>query len=58
MMYGKGASGRMPCDLRDEFAGQMLPITEFIRRGDAFPFARPDEDDPLIYWAATGKCQV
>jgi hypothetical protein len=57
MMYGKGASRRMPCKLRDEFTGQALPVTEFIRRGDAFPLVRPDEDDPLIYWAATGKCQ-
>jgi len=57
MMYGKGAARRMPCDLKDEFTGEMLPVTEFIRRGDAFPVVRPDEDDPLIYWAATGKCQ-
>lgn len=57
MNYGTRAARRMPCDLKDEFKGPILPTTEFIRRVNAFPFVRPEEDDPLIYWAATGKCQ-
>lgn len=46
----------MPCRLKKWVSGDMLPMPEIIRRGDEFPLLRPDEDDPLIYWAATGKC--
>lgn len=58
MTYGKGASRSMPCHLKDWFKGQAMPIPEFIRRGEAFPLVRPDEDDAVIYWAATGKCST
>ena len=28
----------------------------FIRRAGHFPLLEPDKDDPVTYWAATGKC--
>jgi hypothetical protein len=47
---------KMPCRLKTWVSGEILPMPEIISRGDEFPLLRPDEDDPLIYWAATGKC--
>ncbi len=46
----------MPCRLKKWIKGEILPMPEFIRRGVQFPLIRPEDDDPLIYWAATGKC--
>ena len=56
LQFSKGASRAMPCHLRTWFKGDTLPIPEFIRRGAQFPLIRPEEVDPVIYWAATGKC--
>lgn len=47
----------MPCRLNAWISGQILPMPEFIQRPPKiFPLIRADEDDPLIYWASTGKC--
>jgi hypothetical protein len=46
----------MPCRLKSWIHGELLPMPEFFQRGEKFPLIRPEEDDPLIYWAATGKC--
>lgn len=47
-----------PCHLQKWVTGDITPQPEFVRRGPAFPLIRPQEDDPLIYWAATGNCST
>lgn len=51
---------KMPCDLQDwvKPASGTAPAPEFLQRAGLFPVIRPDADDPLIYWAATGKCSA
>lgn len=46
----------MPCNLQKWVKGDIPPTPEFVQRGPAFPLLRSQEDDPLIYWAASGKC--
>ena len=59
MILASKPTKAMPCRLREWviiIKGDVLPMAEFERRGQTFPIVRPDDDDPLIYWAATGKC--
>ena len=48
-------SRAMPCRPRDWVTGDKLQ-SEFLVRGSQFPLVEPDQNDPFIYWAATGKC--
>lgn len=47
-----------PCHLHRWLTGDIIPSPEVVQRGPAFPLIRPTEDDPLIYWASTGKCSA
>jgi hypothetical protein len=47
-----------PCDLARWAQGSAPPMAELVRRGAQFPLIAPDQDDPIIYWAATGKCST
>ena len=58
LTLNSAAHADTPCHLQKWVGGDITPTPEFIRRGPAFPLIRPDEDDPLIYWAATGKCST
>lgn len=46
-----------PCGLA-RWAPDGLPPAELMRRGAQFPLLDPDSEDPIIYWAATGKCSA
>lgn len=52
---GSKPTTKVPCKLKGHFEGG-LPFPEALRHGDTFPVIEPDSMDPLLYWAATGKC--
>jgi hypothetical protein len=58
LTLGATAHADTPCRLQKWVGGDITPTPEFVRRGPAFPLIRPEDDDPLIYWAATGKCST
>ena len=58
MAIARGPLKPMPCRLKKYLTSASLPLPEFIARVGEFPRIRPDEEDPLIYWAATGKCST
>lgn len=53
---GSKPTKKLPCKLKGHFEGDILPVPEALRHGDTFPVVEPDSMDPLLYWAATGKC--
>jgi hypothetical protein len=58
LTFSKPPTKMMPCRLNKWLSGEVLPIPEFTRSVSEFPEIKPDTDDPLIYWAATGKCST
>ena len=52
---GSKPTKKVPCKLKGHFEGG-LPFPEALRHGDTFPVVETDSMDPLLYWAATGKC--
>jgi len=58
LTVGSSAHDDIPCHLQQWLKGDITPTPEFVQRGPAFPLIRPSDDDPLIYWAATGKCST
>lgn len=56
LTFARGATKKMPCHLERWMRGESLPIIEFTRSASDFPEIKADQDDPLEYWAATGKC--
>jgi len=53
---GSKPTKKLPCKLKAWVTGDVLPVPEVLRHGDTFPVIEPDSMDPLLYWAATGKC--
>ena len=58
LTVGNAVHADIPCHLQQWLKGDITPTPEFVQRGPAFPLVRANEDDPLVYWAATGKCST
>jgi hypothetical protein len=47
---------KLPCHLSKWATSAGGVQMNFVRRTGHFPLLQPDKDDPVTYWAATGKC--
>jgi hypothetical protein len=47
---------KLPCNMRKWATTPGGVQMNFVRRTGHFPLLQPDKDDPVTYWAATGKC--